>query len=110
MDVSVSALVSVLTTESKRVQTVFSPFNLQQEKEHLIVNLLALRADHNIYGPGDLRRANQANVSTTHLPGMNEAQRLRVPCNSGSGPLNYSLGAFSWTRPEAPERPTTYKI
>lgn len=45
------------TTESERVQTVFGPFDLQQEEKHLIVDLLTLGADHNVNRPGNLQRA-----------------------------------------------------
>lgn len=52
----ISALIKAHTTKSKRVQTVFGPFDLQQEKKHLIVNLLTFRAYHNVNRPGNLRR------------------------------------------------------
>lgn len=45
------------TAEPECVQTVFGPFDLQQEEKHLIVDLLTLGADHNVNRPGNLHRA-----------------------------------------------------
>lgn len=51
------------TAESKCVQTVFGPFDLQQEEKHLIVDLLTLWADHNVDRPGNLQRVKQVKVN-----------------------------------------------
>ena len=44
----------LLTAEADRVQAVLGPFDLQQQQEHLVVDALALGADDDVHGPGDL--------------------------------------------------------
>lgn len=42
------------TTEAECVQTVFGPFDLQQQQEDLVVDLLTLGTDHYVHGPRNL--------------------------------------------------------
>lgn len=80
-------LLQARTTEAQSVQAVFGPLDLQQQKENLVVDLLALGADDNVDRPGNLWRAEgaESSLKKCNLPLMmgkhfSLASAL-LPCN-----------------------------
>jgi len=72
------------TTEAQRVQAVFGPFDLQQQQEHLVVDLLALGADHDVHGPGHLRGRGLTGKHTGYTPRPSSLNELQYTTNNTS--------------------------
>ena len=77
----------LLTAEPDRVQAVLGPFDLQQQQEHLVVDPLALAADDDVHGPGDL--GGQRRGEGVYSGALGDPQEMRthpvtgLPCSSG---------------------------